>query len=75
MLRSDWLRNRLLLSVSGASVLLISLSFAVSIGAVPVSIGTVWSIMANKVWPELIEQTWTQGREAIVGNFVFPAPY
>ena len=72
MLRSDWLRNRLLLSVSGAFVLLISLSFAISTGAVPVSIGTVWSIMANKVWPELIEQTWTQGREAIVWEIRFP---
>ena len=72
MLRSDWLRNRLLLSISGAFVLLISLSFAISVGAVPISIGTVWSIMANKIWPEIIEQTWTQGREAIVWEIRFP---
>lgn len=53
-------------------ILLVSLSFAVSVGTVPVSTSTVWAILSNKVWPELIEQTWTNGREAIVWEIRFP---
>lgn len=53
-------------------ILLVSLSFAVSVGTVPVSTSTVWAILSNKVWPGLIEQTWTNGREAIVWEIRFP---
>ena len=53
-------------------LLLISTSLAVSVGAVPVSTGTVWGILSNKVQPGLIEQTWSSGREAIVWEIRLP---
>ncbi|MEL6931578.1 MAG: iron ABC transporter permease [Pseudomonadota bacterium] len=56
----------------GLALLLVSLSFAVSVGAVPVPLGTVWGILLNKISPGLIEQTWSQGREAIVWEIRFP---
>ena len=48
------------------------MSFAVSVGAVPVSTGTVWGILLNKVHSGLIEQTWSSGREAIVWEIRLP---
>ena len=48
------------------------MSLAVSVGAVPVSTGTVWGILSNKVFPGLIEQTWSSGREAIVWEIRLP---
>jgi iron complex transport system permease protein len=39
---------------------------------VPVSSGTVWGILSNKVWPGLIEQTWSQGKQAIVWEIRLP---
>lgn len=58
--------------LGGVALLLVSLSFAVSVGAVPVPLGTVWGTLLNKVSPGLIEQTWSQGREAIVWEIRFP---
>lgn len=58
--------------LGGVALLLVSLSFAVSVGAVPVPLGTVWGILVNKISPGLIEQTWSQGREAIVWEIRFP---
>jgi len=58
--------------LGGMAILLVSLSFAVSVGAVPVPLGTVWGILLNKISPGLIEQTWSQGREAIVWEIRFP---
>ena len=66
------MRGRSLLSICGLAVLLISLSFAVTIGTVTVSSGTVWGILSNKVWPGLIEQTWSQGEQAIVWEIRLP---
>lgn len=60
------------LLLGGLALLLVSLSFAVSVGAVPVPLGTVWGILLNKINPGLIEQTWSQGREAIVWEIRFP---
>lgn len=59
-------------AVVGLVVLLASLSFAVSVGAVQVPLSTVWSILANKISPDLIEQTWSKGRQAIVWEIRFP---
>ncbi|MEP3916910.1 iron ABC transporter permease [Ascidiaceihabitans sp.] len=56
----------------GLAVLLVSLSIAVSVGAVAVPAGTVWGVLANKLSPGFVEQTWSQGREAIVWNIRFP---
>ncbi|MDC3128542.1 iron ABC transporter permease [Paracoccaceae bacterium] len=61
-----------LLSIFGLPLLLASLSFAVSVGAVPVSTGTVWGILSNKAFPQLIEQTWSPGKEAIVWEIRLP---
>lgn len=54
------------------TLLLVSLSFAISVGAVPVPLSTVWGVFLNKLSPGLIEQTWSQGREAIVWEIRFP---
>lgn len=56
----------------GLALLLISVSCAISVGAVQVPLGTVWGVFLNKLSPGLIEQTWSQGREAIVWEIRFP---
>lgn len=58
--------------LGGMALLLVSLSFAVSVGAVPVPLGTVWGILLNKIDRGLVDQTWSQGREAIVWEIRFP---
>lgn len=60
------------LVLGGVATLVVSLSIAVSVGAVPVSTGTVWGVVLNKLSPDLVEQTWSQGREAIVWDIRFP---
>ena len=56
----------------GLITLLNSLGVAVSVGAVPVSITTVLGVIIYKLSPDLIERTWTIGREAIIWNIRFP---
>ena len=56
----------------GSILLIISLSIGISVGAVPVPTSTVWGIILNKFSPDLIEQTWSKGREAIVWDIRFP---
>ncbi|MGR3433923.1 MAG: FecCD family ABC transporter permease [Shimia sp.] len=56
----------------GVAALLVSLSIAISVGAVAVPAGTVWGVLANKLIPGLIEPTWSKGREAIVWEIRFP---
>ena len=63
---------RAIVALGGVFVLLISLSIAVSVGAVQVPAATVWGVLANKLSPDFIEQTWSQGRDAIVWNIRFP---
>lgn len=60
------------LMLAGMAALVVSLSFAISVGAVQVPLSTVWSVFLNKLSPEVIEQTWSQGREAIVWEIRFP---
>lgn len=60
------------LALGGVLVLLASLSLAVSVGAVSVPAGTVWGVLLNRVSPGMVEQTWSQGREAIVWEIRFP---
>lgn len=70
---SFWQSGGMLMFASGGLIaLLVSLSFAVSVGAVSIPASTVWSVLANKLYPDLIEQTWSRGREAIVWNIRFP---
>lgn len=56
----------------GFVALIVSLSFAISVGAVPVPQSTVWSILFNKLVPGVLEETWAKGREAIVWDIRFP---
>ena len=58
--------------LGGLAVLLVSLSIAISVGAVPVPLSTVWGAFLNKISPEMVEQTWSKGREAIVWEIRFP---
>ena len=56
----------------GSILLIISLSIGISVGAVSVHTSTVWGIIVNKFSPDLVEQTWSNGREAIVWDIRFP---
>ena len=59
--------------VLGSMVMLVfSLSIAISVGAVQISTGTVWGVLLGKLSPELVETTWSKGREAIVWDIRFP---
>ena len=58
--------------VGGLVVLMASLSIAISVGAVPVPLSTVWGVFLNKLSPGMVEQTWSQGREAIVWEIRCP---
>ncbi|MEL6463717.1 MAG: iron ABC transporter permease [Pseudomonadota bacterium] len=60
------------LALGGFAVLLVSLSVAISVGAVQVPLSTVWGVFLNKISPGFVEQTWSQGREAIVWEIRFP---
>lgn len=64
-------RERLLLPLA-LVLLVVSLSAAISLGAVSVETRTVWGVVANKLWPGLVEQTWSAGREAIVWEIRAP---
>ena len=58
--------------LGGTVLLLISLSFAISVGAVPVPLGTVWGVFLNLASAGLFELSWSQSREAIVWDIRFP---
>jgi len=53
-------------------MLVVSLSIAISVGVVQISTGTVWGVLLSKLSPELVEATWSKGREAIVWDIRFP---
>ena len=56
----------------GVSILVISLSAAIAVGAVSVSINTVWGVLLNKLSPDIVATVWSKGHEAIVWNIRFP---
>lgn len=58
--------------IIGAAILVGSLSFAVSVGAVSVPLNAVWGILINKIAPDTITPDWSKGREAIVWDIRFP---
>ena len=55
-------------------MLVVSLSLEISVGAVQISTGTVWGVLIGKLLPELVETTWSTGREAIVWDIRFLRP-
>ena len=65
------IRFRLTFAV-GALVLFLSVSMAISLGAVSVPLSTVWGIIANKLIPGVITPDWSAGREAIVWDIRLP---
>ena len=71
-LRLVSLHRRSAFIVAGLLALVASVSVAVSVGAVPISKSTVWGVLANKLSLGVVEQTWSQGREAIVWDIRFP---
>ena len=56
----------------GLALLALSVSAAVSIGAVSVPLGTVWGVIADKLAPGLITPDWSAGRAAIVWDIRLP---
>lgn len=60
------------LALIGFALLVVSLSIAISVGAVAVPTGTVWGVLTNKVAPETIDPYWSKGREAIIWDIRFP---
>ena len=56
----------------GLAILMVSLSIAVSVGAISIPINTVWGILINKIAPGTIPVDWSKGREAIVWDIRFP---
>lgn len=65
-------RTFLIACAGVVGVLVFSLSVAISVGAVPVPMGTVWGVLANKLLPGTVDPTWSAGREAIVWEIRFP---
>lgn len=71
-LKGSVLCKSLTVTIVGLVFLLASVSVAVSVGAVGIPISSVWGILAAKLMPNLVEHTWSQGREAIVWEIRFP---
>ena len=66
MVSSQRSRSITPLTLGGIAALFISLSVAITVGAVPVSITTGLGDIIYKLSPDIIERTWTIGREAII---------
>ena len=71
-LKLNSLSPMMILSLFGFGVLLVSLSIAISVGAVPVSLKTVLGVLINKFIPNIDEPTWSMGHEAIIWEIRFP---
>lgn len=66
------LTRRAGVALVGGGCLTLALLLAVSIGAVPVPLSTVWGIPAQHLVPGLVTPDWTPGRAAIVWDIRFP---
>ena len=66
------LTRRAAIALGGGGALLLAILVAVSVGAVPVPLSTVWGVLANQIVPGLVVPDWTEGREAIVWDIRFP---
>jgi iron complex transport system permease protein len=58
--------------LGGIIVLVLSVSFAVSVGSIAIPTSTVWGVVVNKIAPDTIETAWSRGREAIVWQIRLP---
>ncbi len=58
--------------LGGAIALLVSMSVAISVGAVSIPLATVWGVLLDQWFPDLIDADWSKGRAAIVWDIRFP---
>jgi len=58
--------------LTGCAALLLSISAAISLGAVAIPLGTVWGVLLDRAAPGLIEPGWSAGRAAIVWDIRLP---
>ena len=58
--------------IGGVAILLLSLSWAIGVGAISVPASTVWGVLINQLVPGSVTQDWSAGREAIVWDIRFP---
>ena len=56
----------------GLVALLMTLSAAISLGAVSIPLGTVWGVILDRAAPGLVEADWSSGRAAIVWEIRLP---
>lgn len=66
------LTRRAALGLGAGGVLLFTTLLAVSLGAVPIPLSTVWGILAHHLTPGLVTPDWSPGRENIVWDIRFP---
>ncbi len=52
--------------------MLVSMSVAISVGAVSIPLATVWGVLLDQWFPGLIDTDWSKGRAAIVWDIRFP---
>lgn len=57
---------------AGIISLLLSITVAVSVGAVSIPFSTVWGVITNKVLTDLVPINWSAGREAIIWEIRLP---
>ena len=70
--RSSGARRFGLVVVVSILTLVVSVSIAVSVGAVSVPTEVVWGVLAAKIAPGSVDPDWSKGREAIVWDIRFP---
>src|SRR6056297_1902229 len=58
--------------LTGCAALVLSISAAISLGAVSIPLGTVWGVLLDRASPGLIEPDWSAGRAAIVWDIRLP---
>jgi len=58
--------------LGGLGALVLSMSAAISLGAVAIPLGTVWGVLLDRASPGLIEPGWSAGRAAIVWDIRMP---
>ena len=63
---------RLGLYGTGLILLAVSILAAVGLGAISIPLETIWSILANKLFPDALDVTWSRGRENIIWEIRFP---
>ncbi len=64
--------NLPLLILLGLTALVLSISAAISVGAVSVPFRTVWGVMSEQIGLGLVTPDWTQGQAAVVWEIRFP---